>query len=306
MTSRRAFIHVAIISTLAANSSTAFAAVDQLSAAVTSLRILSNNDASFKAILDRDFPGLTSSRRFQKLLRHTALLINSTAQPVYGYTVRWQTVRSGAVKEEYRRRFLRRPSVALKARASTASVPFLLPGESAVVTPVATFTSSDYSRRFANKVGRAGKNLTPLGPRKWNSIKERYPVGFGLVERTLTTDTVTVSLDAVVFRNSVAGPKKESTSRALRYHQNAEIDEAKRLYSSSVSRAGTLVVPTLLKNIERSIWISRRRNGELQSPYSLSRANFAKKIRFAVNRGETTRVAQILVDTMKHPRGVLI
>jgi hypothetical protein len=73
-----------------------------------------------------------------------------------------------------------------------------------------------------------------------------------------------------------------------------------------VSRVGTLVVPTLLQNIERSIWISRRRNGELQSPYSLSRANFAKKIRFAVNKGETTRVAQILIETMKRPRSVLI
>ena len=295
MSSRRQFIcSIAAGVALTVPLVTRAAQSDATSIKSLGLRMIAgSNDESFFALVTNYFPGLEKNRYFRAMARYAMLVINDGATPLSGITVSWSISRNGQLREDYQRRYMRRANPLKPGRTSSAVSPILRAGDVALITPLCIWKSKNY---ISSYVSRDAKS-SPLGAQRWGQLKERFPRGTGLLQRTLAEDAVRCQVDAIVVGGEVMGSDRTSTARAVRYHQNAEHDEAKSLFNSATLSSGQMDLEKLNAAISRSIWLGAVATKRRTRPYAFARAAYAKRIRTLINRGKVADAARVLAQS---------
>jgi hypothetical protein len=183
----------------------------------STVMLISHSHRSFRPLLDQYFPKLSAKRHFAKISRNAALIVNNDSRPIYGYRVKWTSVKGGNTSGQYRRRFVNRPTKRLVTRQMTAQVPLLAPGDVALTTPFFTW-SSGYFKAQASRGRFSAKRL--------RRYQRTFPLADGFMTRARRADSTTPSVDAVAFSNAVIGPKHQSFAKLMRITRAAEHDQA--------------------------------------------------------------------------------
>jgi hypothetical protein len=238
-----------------------------------SVLLVPQSDNSFLQLLDQHFPKLSSNRHFLKIQKSAALVVNNDSRAVSGYQLRWRNAKAGEVPDSYKRRFLNRPSVELKARQMTGQVPLLTSGDVALVTPLFSWTKEAY---------QAKSSMRRFGKRRFLRYQARSPRGYGYAVRAQTADSGSVALAAVAFSDNVVGKKRRSFARVIRNMRNAEHDQALAVFNGVVScQTGYPLALTQGAPLGTSSSTARRAGSVRR--YEKASKRFAARLRYAYN-----------------------
>lgn len=265
-------------------------------------QMLVPSDPMFNGAMDTLFPQLRTQSRFKRLLPHSALITNIEDQPVYGYTVQWQGINADGTPETYHRRFLRRPSVQLLNRQTTGADYFLLPGQTALVTPLFILPATVYEEKFFSIFN------TGLGRAKLRKYPHKYPLANAFTLRnTGETSLIRVSLASIVYANSISGSGRLRTQTVISYRnqRNAERDQAVSLLRRSTVY-GDVDKSALLKNIDLAIDKHSRRALKKHKNYELARVQFANKVRHLASISTIDRVQSVLQKVSALPKTTIV
>lgn len=257
------------------------------------LKALTINDPDFFSYLNTYFPGLANDAAFAKLLPMAVMLTNQTGQPIYGLRLNWSRRTATGTNTTVRHSFLKRPSTQLKKRAYTGQNVLLGKAEIALVTPVTFWTANLYHAKYATShfKGSPVKRMAMTRYCKW------HPRGYGLVKSHAASDTVSVSIDAILFQSSTQGTAGETLRRRARNYRNAEHDEATKLRKSSLNPSGVLDATLLRHNIARSVAIGAAYAHPTKLQYVRARSKYAKKIMYLLNTTSLANVDSVLQAT---------
>lgn len=249
-----------------------------------SVHVVPHSNKLFRAILDYYFPKLARHRRFRKLSRCAVLIMNNDPRDIYGYSVEWQNFKAGEVPDLYQRRFVNRPTLQLRARQITAQVPVLKAGSVALVTPYFTWTAESFAAR---------PSRVRFGKRRLRRYQGHFPRAHGFTKRAKTADSVTVSVEALAFKDSVVGVRRQSFASFIRNSRNGERDQARAIYRG-IQKSGDST-----EAFRKSLFagtLDSNTIGALKSPsYAKSRRRFAERMRHLLNT-DAAQAQKILIQ----------
>jgi len=265
-------------------------------------RIYAHNHPKFDEILERYFPLITKANIFQEQLRpFSAIVVNKSKVPVYGYRVKWKTRRDGGAADSYDRTIVKAPTDALVKRSASLSAPLARPGEAVLVTPLVSLNSSLYKAGVA-KFPDKTIVTSQLIDRKRTSL----PVAAGYTSRNAPRGGApTIKLSAVVFATRVVGPRAGKTANELRNRMNAEHDVAEDLLAklaASKSAVDMTAVRSHLHNIRSEFHRIPRAEA---TAYDLAKKDFAARLSSIARPGRQGDLVAVLRKLAKQPQSNL-
>ena len=248
------------------------------------LQVVHPSDPAFSSLLETNFPGLASQKRFGKIQSSAIIVTNTGRKPIYGFTVQWSATAPNGYTETYHRTFARRPTVCLKHRRRTARTQFLKHGEVALITPLFLWRAKHYT---------AAKPKYHLTQKQFGDYTVRYERAHGIIRRVRSAHSTQIAVESVVFHSKIIGAGASTTSKMLRNYQNAEHDEARHLLK--VSKTHKVGSPAFLSATTESYNSHQylASTGK-HRPYHLARARFANRVTLAAKYGNHPHVLRTL------------
>jgi hypothetical protein len=265
-------------------------------------KIYAHHHPKFDALLEKHFPLSVKAQVFQEQLRpFSAIIVNKSKVPVFGYRVKWKTQRDSGAADGYDRTIVKTPSDAFVKRYATLSAPLVNPGEALLVTPMVTLNSGVYRSgvaKFPDKTIFTNQLL--------DNKRVKLPVAAGYTSRNAERGGAhKIRLSAVVFATRVIGPKAGQTAHQLRNRMNAEHDvaedllvkltAAKAIGDMAAMRAHLHNIRTELHRIPRSE----------ATPYDLAKKNIAARLSDIAKPGRQGELVAVLRKLAKQPQSNL-
>jgi hypothetical protein len=264
-----------------------------------SVSVIAPDDATFAQLLDQNFPLLSQNPNFAQI-GHTAVLVtNSGSRAVYGYRVKWTSVKAGEPPDQYKRRFVSRPTIQLLARQNTAQVQLLGAGETALVTRFFSWTSQYFQAQASRANFTAGR---------LRSYQGRNGLAYGFSKRAKNADSVSVALEAVAFPDVVVGPRKDSFARYINSLRNAEHDQALAISQAFQAQSSSASIQPESPEFHRILFAQTLSSlGIASTPtwtarsYAKSKKRFAERMRHLFNV-DSSKAQSVLTQVQSVPR----